>query len=150
MLSWPLGRERQTHFEDWALFGAPRDYDGDKIFDDEHEGLDIHANIGDDVLACLGGTVVWASNQRWIGIGNSFLGNHIIIEHPNEVFTWYGHLDSMLSAVGDVVEGGDLIGWAGETGKATGPHLHLIVQHIGHGFGGFLIPDVVDPLDYLK
>jgi murein DD-endopeptidase MepM/ murein hydrolase activator NlpD len=102
------------------------------------------------VLACLGGTVVWASDKRWIGVGDSFLGNHIIIEHDNEVFTWYGHLDSMLSAVGDVVERGDVIGWAGETGKATGPHLHLIVQHIGHGFSGFLVPYVVDPLDYLR
>lgn len=102
------------------------------------------------MLACLGGTVIWASDERWIGVGDSLLGNHIIIEHPDEIYTWYGHLDSMLSGVGDVVEGGDVIGWAGKTGRTTGPHLHLIVQHIGHGFSRFLIPDVVDPLDYLK
>ena len=56
----------------------------------------------------------------------------------------------MLSGVGDMVERNDVIGWAGKTGKTTGPHLHLIVQHIGHGLDGYVIPDVVDPLKYLK
>ncbi len=56
----------------------------------------------------------------------------------------------MLSGVGDMVKRNDVIGWVGETGKTTGPHLHLIVQHIGHGLSGYVIPDVVDPLNYLK
>jgi murein DD-endopeptidase MepM/ murein hydrolase activator NlpD len=149
MLGWPLGGEKQTVFYDWALFGAPRDYDGDEIFDDIHEGLDFHARVGDPVLACRDGHVVWASNQRRIG-GDSLLGSHIIIEHGDGLITWYGHLSNMLSAVGDVVELGDTIGWAGESGRTTGPHLHLIVQHIGHGLSGYVLPDVVDPLKYLE
>jgi murein DD-endopeptidase MepM/ murein hydrolase activator NlpD len=140
---------KQTSFADWAILGAPRDYDEDGVFDDEHEGLDMHGNEGDDVLACAPGRVVWASDQRRIG-GDSFYGNHVIIEHDDGVITWYGHLSDILSAVGDVVERGDVIGWVGATGKATGPHLHLTVQHIGYGFAGFVVPDVVDPLDYLE
>lgn len=101
------------------------------------------------MLACLGGTVVWASDQRRSG-GDSFYGNHIIIEHEDGLITRYAHLDSMLSAVGDVVERGDVIGWVGTTGNSDGPHLHLTVQHIGHGFNGYIVSDVVNPLDYLE
>lgn len=150
MLGWPLNREIQTHFASWALFGAARDYDGDGIFDDKHEGLDLHALIGDEVLACANGEVVWASNQRRSIGGDSLLGNHIIIEHDNGLITWYGHLDDMKSAIGDVVLKGEVIGYAGNTGKSTGPHLHLIVQYPGNGVDGFVLPDVVDPIEYLE
>ena len=103
---------------------------------------------GDDVLACLDGTVVWASDQRRSG-GDSKYGKHIIIEHHDGLITWSAHLDYMLSGVGDVVKRSDVIGAAGNTGNSTGPHLHLTVQHIGHGLDGFIVPDVVDPQDYL-
>lgn len=149
MLGWPLAREKQTQFADWALFGAPRDYDGDGIEDDLHEGLDFHALIGDEVLACLDGEVIWASNQRFYGEGDSSLGNHIIIAHGGGRRTWYGHLDDLKSAIGDVVLKGEVIGYAGSTGRSTGPHLHLILQIIGQGLSGFSIPHVVDPLEYL-
>jgi len=92
--------------------------------------------------------VVWASDQKRSG-GDSFYGNHVIIEHEDDLITWYAHLDAMLSGVGDMVERGDVIGWVGTTGKSTGPHLHLSVQHIGHGLDGFVISDAVDPQRYL-
>lgn len=142
-LSWPLEEPKQLVFEDWAIFGAPRDYFGD------HEGLDFIGSIGDSVLACARGKVVWASNQRRGG-GDSDYGNHIIIEHDDGFITWYCHLNEMLSGVGDIVERGDLIGWVGESGRVTGPHLHLNVQRIGYGYEDFIVPDVVDPLDYLR
>ena len=99
------------------------------------------------VLSCLDGRVVWASNQSRDG-GNSLYGNHIIIEHDGWV-TWYAHLERMLSIVGDVVVRGNVIGTVGSTGKSTGPHLHLTVQHIGHGLSGYVVSDVVDPELYL-
>jgi murein DD-endopeptidase MepM/ murein hydrolase activator NlpD len=148
MLGYPLAKEKQTEFADWAIFGAPRDYDGDGERDDKHEGLDFHTNVGDGVLTCLDGIVIWASNQRRSG-GDSLYGNHIIIAHNDGMTTWYAHLSDMVSAIGDIVEKGDMIGYAGNTGKSTGPHLHLTVQHYGHGCHGFVIPDVVDPLNYL-
>ncbi len=150
MLGWPLNREIQTQFADWALFRAPRDYDGDGIKDDLHEGLDFHALIGDEVLACGEGEVIWASDQRFYGEGTSSLGIHIIIEHKGGRRTWYGHLDALVSTVGDVVLKGEVIGHAGSTGRSTAPHLHLILQIIGQGFSGFAIPHVVDPMDYLE
>lgn len=149
MLGWPLDREIQTSFATWALFNAPRDYNGDGIYDDKHEGLDFHARVGDPVLACLDGEVVWASNQLRGGLGDSLYGSHIVIEHDDGIITWSGHLDDMLSAVGDIVNKGDVIGSAGSSGKSTGPHLHLTVQHIGHGLDGYVVNDVVDPMNYL-
>jgi murein DD-endopeptidase MepM/ murein hydrolase activator NlpD len=97
----------------------------------------------------MDGQVVWASNQRRSG-GDSKYGNHVIIEHEDGWVTWYGHLYDILSAVGDFVVRGDVIGWAGNTGESTGPHLHLTVQHIGYGLSGYVVPDVVDPQDYLN
>lgn len=142
-LSWPLDGIKQTSFASWAVFGASRAYPGD------HEGLDLHANVGDVVLACARGRVVWASDQRRTG-GDSLYGNHIVIEHDNDLVTWYGHLDVMLNIVGDIVQQSDVIGLAGNSGVSSGPHLHLTVQHIGHGHSGYVIPDVVDPLKYLN
>jgi len=150
MLGWPLLIDRQLEFAWWARFGAPRDYDDDGIFESKHEGLDLYAEVGDDVIACEDGIVVWASDQRRGIGGDSLLGNHIIIEHDNGLITWSGHLDNMLSGVGDVVLKGETIGYAGSSGRSTGPHLHLIVQDPGNGRTGFKIRDVVDPLEYLE
>ena len=96
----------------------------------------------------MDGRVVWASNQRRSG-GNSLYGNHIIIEHGDGWITWYAHLDLMFPGIGEIVKRGDLIGLGGNTGKSTGPHLHLTVQHVGHGLSGYVVKDVVDPEDYL-
>ena len=145
MLGWPLNRERQTFFADWAVFNASRTYRGRPA---KHEGLDFHPRIGDEVLACLDGDVVWASDQRRRG-GDSLYGRHVIIEHADGLITWSAHLDDMLSAIGDVVEKGDVIGYAGDSGKSAGTHLHLTLQHIGHGLAGYVVNDVVDPLMYL-
>ena len=120
---------------------APRSYG-------KHEGLDFHSQIGDPVLTCLDGTVVWASNQRRSG-GDSLYGNHVIIEHDDGWITWYAHLDSMSVVIRDVVARGTVIGAVGNTGKSTGPHLHLTVQHVGHGLSGYVVSDVIDPQQYL-
>ena len=76
-------------------------------------------------------------------------GNHIIIEHADGWITWYAHLDSMISPVGDIVKRGYVIGLAGNTGKSSGPHLHLTVQHVDHGLDGYVVSDIVNPQDYL-
>ena len=147
-MGWPLGIEKQTRFESWAIFGAARDYDGDGVYDDIHEGLDFYVEIGDPVLASLDGVVVWASDQRRSG-GASLYGIHVIIEHADGWITWYAHLDQLRCSVGKQVSRGDLIGLGGNTGNSTGPHLHYTVQHIGYGDTGYVIPDVVNPQSYL-
>ena len=55
----------------------------------------------------------------------------------------------MLSTVGESVMRGQLIGAGGDTGKSSGPHLHLTVQHIGHGLSGYVVSDVVNPQNYV-
>ena len=99
-------------------------------------------------MACLDGLVVWSSDQRRSG-GDLLYGNHIIIEHEGGWITWYAHLHSSLCIVGNRVKRGDSIGLSGNTGKSTGPHLHLTVQHVGHGLSGYVVSDVVNPEHFL-
>lgn len=78
-------------------------------------------------------------------------GNHIAIKHAGGLTTWYAHLSEFHVEKGDLVKRGQLIGSMGSSGNSSGPHLHLTVQHEGHGYPGtYWLPDVVDPLDYLK
>lgn len=123
-------------------FGEPRSYG-------LHEGVDLYGLLGDDVVACMNGLVIWASDQRRTG-GPSAYGNHVIIEHPNGWITWYAHLDSMSVSRGDFVIRTEKIGVFGSTGNSTGPHLHLNLQIPGLGLSGFVVPDVVNPAEYLR
>lgn len=73
------------------------------------------------------GTPIYASNSGIVTLADETMsyGNTIIIDHGQNVFTMYLHMSSLVSAKGDVVKKGDLIGYMGETGIATGPHLHF-------------------------
>lgn len=95
---------------------------------------------------------MWASDQRRTG-GASAYGKHIIIEHDNGWITWYAHLNEMYVEKNTKVLRGTIIGTAGNTtkpGNTMGVHLHLTVQHVGHGMSGYVVPDVVDPLPLLR
>jgi murein DD-endopeptidase MepM/ murein hydrolase activator NlpD len=153
LLAWPLpDRPIQTHFEDWAVFNAPRDYTGDGNAESLHEGIDIHCTRGERVGASKDGVVVWASDRRRSVDKLSRYGKHIVIDHGEGEFTWYCHLDDMLSGVGDVVEVGDGIGAAGNStlpGLVMGVHLHFVAQIIGQGLSGYVVSDVVNPASLL-
>lgn len=84
--------------------------------------VDIANVCGTTIVAAAEGLVVEAKSG-W----NGGYGNYIKIEHPNGVFTRYGHLASMAVAYGDYVSKGELLGLMGNTGKATGCHLHFEV-----------------------
>jgi len=81
--------------------------------------------------------------------GYSLYGNHIVIESAGGWRIWYCHLDKMFVQPGYKVIRETIIGEGGSTGNSSAPHLHLTVQHIGHGLGGYVLPDVVDPLPLL-
>lgn len=87
-----------------------------------HDGIDLKANQGDVVMTIAGGVVekTGFSSER---------GNYIIVRHEFEetLFSLYAHLSEIEIKVGDIVEAGDVIGKAGSTGMATGPHLHLSI-----------------------
>lgn len=87
-----------------------------------HEGIDIAAVTGTPVLAADSGMVVF---RGWYGN----YGNLIRIDHgEGKMVTWYAHLNGFNANVGDTVKRGDVIGWVGNTGLSTGPHLHFEVR----------------------
>ncbi len=99
-----------------------------------HDGVDISAKEGTPIHAATSGTVVY-SDHRLSGYGNL-----VIIRHGNNLFTAYGHNQRNLVAKGQHVKAGAVIARVGQTGRASGPHLHFEVRQ------GSV---AVDPLAYL-
>ncbi|MCG3119781.1 MAG: hypothetical protein ALAOOOJD_02293 [bacterium] len=93
-----------------------------------HNGIDISAEPGTEVYAAAAGVVEKAENvyTPWVGYGK-----HIIIDHGNGYKTLYGHLSQVMVRVGQKTDRWALIGLVGETGRATGPHLHYEVIYNG-------------------
>lgn len=100
-----------------------------------HHGVEIQNPFGTSVYAAGDGTVVFAATDESIKFSpwNNFYGNMVLIKHANGFYTLYAHLSAILVNVGDVVNAGDLIGQVGQTGGATGSHLHVEVRQGGDG-----------------
>ncbi|MCL2804430.1 MAG: M23 family metallopeptidase [Treponema sp.] len=99
-----------------------------------HRGIDIATGrYGDPVVATADGQVVTAEYDTGYGF-------FIIIRHKHGYYTRYAHLQNFRATVGQRVQQGEVIGYVGNTGISTGPHLHYEV-HIGS--------DVVDPYRYI-
>lgn len=86
-----------------------------------HSGMDISAAVGTPVYAPADG-IVFASGP------DSGYGNAVLIDHGFGITTKYGHLSRSDVVIGQEVKRGQLIGAVGETGRATGPHLHYEVH----------------------
>jgi len=84
-----------------------------------HRGVDYAADAGTEIMATSDGVIIHR------GFDNSY-GNSIQIRHPNGFVTRYAHMRAFRSGfvVGSRVQQGDVIGYVGSTGLATGPHLH--------------------------
>jgi murein DD-endopeptidase MepM/ murein hydrolase activator NlpD len=89
-----------------------------------HDGIDISAEPGTEVYAAAAGRVEKAEATYRPGQG---FGKVVIIDHGNGLKTLYGHLSQVRVKIGQIVDRWDLIGLVGETGRATGPHLHYEV-----------------------
>ncbi|MGF1708703.1 M23 family metallopeptidase [Enterovibrio baiacu] len=96
---------------------------GNKKF---HLGLDLTADIGTPVYAPADGVVEYKRPSRKKGYGNM-----LKIDHAFGFMTLYAHLDKFNVNTGNFVKKGDLIGWSGNTGLSTGPHLHYEVRFLG-------------------
>ena len=99
-----------------------------------HTGIDIPAPRGTPVKAADGGQVIQTSYD-------SGYGNHILVYHGGGMATWYAHLQGFNCSVGQMVTRGQVIGFVGSTGLATGPHLHFEVRING---------EPQNPLQYLQ
>lgn len=86
-----------------------------------HSGLDIDAPWGTPVRASADGLVLDAS------LGSGY-GREVMLDHGHDVTTVYGHLSSTAVVPGQHVTRGQVIGYVGQTGRATGPHLHYEVR----------------------
>jgi len=91
-----------------------------------HNGVDFAASTGTPVRAAGDGMIASAGR-------NGDYGNHIEIRHENGWSTTYSHLNSIASVVhpGQPVKQGQIIGTVGQTGLATGPHLHFALYRNG-------------------
>ena len=101
-----------------------------------HKGIDISTyRQGDPIVATADGQVVS------VDFDQGGFGNNVIIRHKHGFYTRYGHMLSFRVHAGQRVQQGEVIGYIGNTGLSTGPHVHYEV-HIGS--------DVVDPFKYLN
>ncbi len=116
---WDGAFRRMARSQTMSEFGDRRSYsyDGEIVDRQTHLGVDLASLKRAEVGAAQGGRVVFADD---LGI----YGSTVVIDHGLGVFTLYGHLSSILVAVGDVVEAGQVVGNTGQSGLAGGDHLH--------------------------
>lgn len=91
---------------------------------ENHDGLDIPAQLGSPILAAGKGKVIFAAYAPGYG-------NLVEINHGQGVITRYGHADRLLVKAGEMIEQSQEIATVGSTGKSTGPHLHFEVSKDG-------------------
>lgn len=110
--------------ESWisSWFGYRRDpFTSDR---EMHAGLDICSQVGTRILATADGVV--AERRE-----DSQFGKHIVLSHKNGLETLYGHMQRFAVESGQKVKRGQVIGYVGQTGRATAPHVHYGVRQNG-------------------
>ena len=98
-----------------------------------HKGIDVAAPVGTPIYAPADGVVVFAGQRHGFG-------NFVMIAHGYGVVTGYGHNAQNLVSPGQVIHRGDQIATVGQSGRATGPHLHYEVAVNGQ---------VIDPKKFI-
>ena len=86
-----------------------------------HEGIDFSAAIGTEVYATGNGVVIGAER-------NEGYGNEVVIDHGYSYKTCYAHLSRIFVKPGQKILRGQIIGYVGNTGKSTSPHLHYEIR----------------------
>lgn len=89
-----------------------------------YNGIDIAPPTGTPIVAAANGTVIISKSSGW----NGGYGAYVVIQHPNGTQTLYAHMSKNAALQGSQVEQGQVIGYVGSTGKATGPHLHFEIR----------------------
>src|SRR3989338_6741089 len=123
-LRWPLsGKIVVTQYFGNTAFASknPQVYNGGG-----HNGIDLRASVGTPIYAARPGKVIGAADTDRQCYGVSY-GKWVLVEHDNNLSTLYAHLSLIRVDAGDAVQAGDLLGYSGNTGYSTGPHLHFAV-----------------------
>lgn len=118
-LQWPLPVE--------GAVTSPQGYRTDPITGETsyHSGTDIAVPEGTPILAAADGTVIIANAlDSW---GGSY-GYYVKLDHGCGLTTLYAHCSSICVTAGQQVKAGEVIAYVGQTGRATGPHLHFEVR----------------------
>ena len=118
VLRWPLDSVYITQYFGNTAFAQSGAYSGNG-----HNGVDMGTPTGTKVRAALAGTVTAWGNTDFGGC--SSYGKWILLKHPNGLSTLYAHLSLISVQKGQSVSTGDVIGYSGNTGYSTGPHLHF-------------------------
>ncbi len=120
VLSWPLDYVYITQ-----LFGKTEA--GKRLYaNGTHNGVDFRASIGTPVKAMADGIVMGTGDTDITCPGASF-GKFVFIQYNNGLSSTYGHLSLIKVSKGQKVSRGQVVGYSGNTGYSTGPHLHLSV-----------------------
>jgi len=123
-----------------------------------HNGLDIGGlPVGSPIFAADDGIVTTTDNNDGSSWQKYQYGRYILIAHSNNLSTLYAHFSVVSVKKGDAVRRGDLIGYSGNTGYSTGPHLHfgvywtpsIILKNLPPAKGLVPIGVTVSPSDYL-
>jgi len=155
LLLWPIKNAVITQ-----KYGATSDsqyfYNQGKYKTPSHNGIDIKASVGTPVYAAEDGEVVATGNQDLYCYKGSY-GRFVVIRHYNNLTTLYAHLSLIAVKKGDIVKRGEIIGYSGNSGFTTGPHLHFTVYFSptfqmskSSSCGPMPIGGSVNPLPYLE
>lgn len=140
--TWILGSKNAAHDESYVYrlpfslgssYIVSQSYNGEKThFGHSRYAIDFAMDVGTKVYAAREGKVAKIksdSNIRGIGREYSKYGNFVTIEHSDGTFATYYHLkqNGVAVSVGNIVKKGDLLGYSGNTGYSSGPHLHFAV-----------------------
>jgi len=121
LLGWPLDDLTVTQYFGNTKFAQSGAYDGRG-----HNGVDLRASSGTRVKAALSGVVLGTGNTDIVAGCYSY-GNWVLLKHSNGLATLYAHLSTKSVSSGQSVRTGEVIGFSGNTGYSTGPHLHFSV-----------------------
>ena len=102
-----------------------------------HTGVDLAGSFGANVYAAESGTVQIAKSSGW----NGGYGQYVVIDHGNGLLTLYAHCSAVYVQPGATVRKGDVIAAVGQSGNASGNHLHIELRKNGV---------FLDPLDYME
>jgi murein DD-endopeptidase MepM/ murein hydrolase activator NlpD len=92
--------------------------------DEAHPGIDVAVPIGSIIRAAGGATVQQVGEDPEYGL-------FVLLNHPDDYQTMYGHLSRILVTAGAAVAPGEVIGLSGNTGRSSAPHLHFEIRQKG-------------------